>query len=581
MGNIRPEVPKRFCCFLLVFERKNRGMSTNVFFFWSSKKLLKEKRSDCCTSSQQVGCHPNKMYAAARTRQDVRRKGFKKGLDAEESRRRRVEDHVKVRKDKREELALKRRNINLQEDEGSASMAEEGYDLGDLIQMVFSDNEEAIFHGTQSIRKILSQATKPPLDKVIRSNVIPRLVDLLACPNSDIQFEAAWALTNVASGTSKHTKAVLDSNAVPAFVKMSATSEKIENKEQATWALGNIAGDSSDYRDYVLSCNALGPLLATLSHTNNKSFLRNGTWTLSNLVRGKPAPDFELISGALGPLYRLLHMEDEEILGDACWALSYITDGEDERIEAVVKAGLVPRLVNLMKSTNQSIVTPCLRAVGNVVTGTAEQTQTALDMGALGVICAIMESTQERGILKECCWAVSNITAGTADQIGQVLESGIAPLLLNLMEDGEFEVRKEVTWSVTNAISGGTDEQIKFLMNKGFLSAMVDLLWSRDQKVVSLCLEALERVLRVGDDIMHNATAQANPYAVALESNGGLEALGALQEHKNKKICNLASSLLDMYFEGEEENPFAEGEGSSQPSQLTFDFTESGEKFSF
>jgi hypothetical protein len=60
------------------------------------------------------------------------------------------------------------------------------------------------------------------------------------------------------------------------------------------------------------------------------------------------APACIQVKPALPALARLIHSNDEEVLTDACWALSYLSDGANDKIQGVIDAGVCSRLVELL-----------------------------------------------------------------------------------------------------------------------------------------------------------------------------------------------------------------------------------------
>ena len=121
----------------------------------------------------------------------------------------REERAIKIGKDTRASLLMKRRENFIQSSNSSPTTQLPALPpaspalFQDYANKVMNGNDQEKLEATKMFRRFLSQDVNPPNTYVIATGVLSYFVEFLKNDsNMPLQFEAAWALSNIASGSS-------------------------------------------------------------------------------------------------------------------------------------------------------------------------------------------------------------------------------------------------------------------------------------------------------------------------------------------------------------------------------------------
>lgn len=100
----------------------------------------------------------------------------------------------------------------------------------------------------------------------------------------------------------------------------------------------------------------------------------------------------------------------------------------------------------------------------------------------------------------------------------------------------------------------------RYLVSQGCIKPLCDLLVCPDPRIVTVSLEGLENILKVGEVEKNSGNSgDVNFYAQLIDDAEGLEKIENLQSHDNNEIYEKAVKILETYWLEEEEEPVADG----------------------
>uniref|UniRef100_A0AC34F0G5 Importin subunit alpha n=1 Tax=Panagrolaimus sp. ES5 TaxID=591445 RepID=A0AC34F0G5_9BILA len=437
-------------------------------------------------------------------------------------------------------------------EESNSSLIEQlmaNLSIDEIFSKAKSSDLQEKLNGITQIRKLVSSSAADNSAAILNdflsnSETLPLLIECLSLPNFELQFEAAWILTNIAAGNSQQTKALFDAFVHFALLKLIGTDCDLNVANQALWALGNIMADNDGFCFHCISADIMKSITNQMKRfPESVEFFRTVSWVMGRMSHLRESPSFKETAWDLFPaLWELLKQQqkDLEVCINAIWGLGYLTDKDinlvmnfDKRVIGYVSPHLA--------STNLELQIATLHFFGNCVSGTDEITQEIIDRGVLKHLNKFLNHSN-LDLKNEAAWMLSNILAGTNEQVNSVFTAGLMPTIIGLLESDETSLQEKALWAITNVPLCGSPQHINRLLDLDVLPPLCKILLTCSKTSI------LQSVVEAINGIQQQCGDRRKEIRRKILDSGAVDQLRQLRDHQNDAIQKNATQILNNLF---------------------------------
>ena len=417
------------------------------------------------------------------------------------------------------------------------------------------------------LRHILSTYEEPPYMAAVRAGAVPVLIEALQPPHMDstaleTTFQASWALTNLAVGTSEVIKAIIPAAPILIAHISSPPHGGFAMAEQCAWAIGNMGEDEVKYRAILIANGAVKPLAALFIRAWNRnsqsisppkkagsvskdtasldlealSAAETAAWALSILFKGEGEEvcSFLEMEGAMDAAIGVLMSSMEEdlhevsifgLVREVAWLLARITSAYpadisvDKRTAILDAAAMQLRLVydNCNPENLEKTLIPILRVISNLAFHAGKEVSAYFkeDAGCDLIDLILMCGSQKNkyGLEMQVGETLKHIARVNKEAASFVKQNAMAiPLMKKYLKEEPFHVKKESV-GVLLALCESEDDPSEILNHlftgdEGSVKNMLLMLQAADENSVSMGLEFTDMMvscLSEGKEVIEHA----------------------------------------------------------------------------
>ena len=258
-------------------------------------------------------------------------------------------------------------------------------------------------------------------------------------------------------------------------------------------------------RSYITSLGCIPRLISMFEITKfNSAQLEEYLHLLSTLTKGE---DVSVTSKTLPILLVLLDTEREKrlsnkLLSYMAWIMCNISLESNEGIECLMTyPTLVHKVVALLDESDEEILLPAVRVIGNCTSGTKEQTANIVGYDIFPKLVKLLEHENEI-TRRDVCWAISNVAA---DNGSKIMEYNILPLVMKQFYTETTRVKREMIWILTNIVDLEEQRYVNYMVQEGYIELLRNFMndschlevlqnWKTIMKSESSYIERMEKV---------------------------------------------------------------------------------------